>query len=201
MRATIPPPQPASILATGIKAKPAARVAIRASAEASLRVMRGSAASGRSSRCWQPVSPAHRLQPQRQRDPTDDAPLHPSTPAALLHSPSLHPSFPYFLGRMLWGSGALGEQRAPPHAPLRVSSQPAGLDAVGLHALALFCSQNPVHHWAGCGLSICYGVIRWRQVAQADDIDARVVLPALITVRSSVTNCYDANPNSTTLHG
>jgi hypothetical protein len=84
---------------------------------------------------------------------------------------------------------------------MRVSSQPARLDAVCLHAIALFCSQNPVHHWAGSGLSIRYGVIRWQQVAQADDIDARVVLPAPITARPSVTNCYDASPISTTLHG
>jgi hypothetical protein len=93
------------------------------------------------------------------------------------------PPFSHFLGRMVWGSGALGDSGAPPHAPCAfpLSLQPGRW--LGLHAAGAVCSLSPVHHWAASGFIIrC----RWLQlvgVALVDHIEASAVGPAPITSR------------------
>jgi hypothetical protein len=111
------------------------------------------------------------------------------------------PPFSHFLGRMVWGSGALGDSGAPPHAPCAfpLSLQPGRW--LGLHAAGAVCSLSPVHHWAASGFIIrC----RWLQlvgVALVDHIEASAVGPAPITSRPTVTNCDDLAPTASTCHG
>ena len=109
--------------------------------------------------------------------------------------------FSYFLGRMVWGRAALGERRAPPHAPCAfpLSLQPGRWH--GLHAAGAVCSLSPCHHWAASGFIIC---CRWLQlvgVALVDHIEANAVGPAPITSRTTVTKCDNTAPTASTCHG
>ena len=104
--------------------------------------------------------------------------------------------FSYFLGRMLWGSGALGDGRVPPHPPCAFLLSPAALVRVGLQGAGSVCSCSPVHHWAGSGLAIRCHAIRLQQVGQADAIKPDAIPPKF----RIVTNCYDIHPRMSLHH-
>jgi hypothetical protein len=108
--------------------------------------------------------------------------------------------FSYFLRRILWGSAALGERRAPPHTPraFPLALQPGRWQ--GLHRWRAVCSKNPVHHWARCGLAIrCHAAGGW-QVAQADDTEASPVPPKPVISRPTVTKCDNTASTAPTCH-
>jgi hypothetical protein len=120
---------------------------------------------------------------------------HPPAPAAIASLCIPASPFSHFLGRMLWGRGALGGGRAPPQAPCAfpLSLQPGRWHC--LHRWQAVRSCCPVHHWAGSGLAIrC----RWLQlvgVALVGTFEVHLISPAPITSRTTVTKCDD--PNST----
>jgi len=99
------------------------------------------------------------------------------------------------LGRMVWGSAALGDGRAPPHTPCAFPLSPAALVRVGLQAAGSVCSHCPVHHWAGSGLAIRCHAIRLQLAAQADAIEASPVPPKPVIPRTTVTKCENAPPH------
>ena len=128
--------------------------------------------------------------------PVSPASLHPQAPRSQYPLCIPAASVSYFLGRMLWGSGALSDSGASPHPPRTFPLSPAALVMIGLQGAGSVCSCSPVHHWVGSGLAIrCYA-IRLQQVGQADAIEADAI-PAKLRI---VTNCYDVHPRIALLH-
>ena len=102
---------------------------------------------------------------------------HPPAPAITI--PLCIPASPFshFLGRMVWGSGALGELRAPPMPAWRPPRLGWAAGGRGLPAALLVCSGCPVHRWAGSGLAIRCQWLQLVGVGLVDHIEACAVLP------------------------
>ena len=101
---------------------------------------------------------------------------------------------------MLWGCGALSEQRAPPHAGLAAVLAGLGCRWLGLHGWRLVCRLIPVAAYILSGLAIrcrCW----WLQlVALVDDIKHGAIRPAPQLPTQFLNNCEDMVPTALLRH-
>jgi len=121
------------------------------------------------------------------------APAHPGhcIPASLVS---------HLLGRILWGSAALGEQPAPPHAAPSMPAAGGGRCGPGLLVCLPACSRTPCHHWPGCRLAIYSRGLRPQPAALVGVANVAPIRPPCCASLASVTKCYDLPSPHNTAH-